>query len=64
MNSVTSTERSTLCLNKVVLYQVIDRKTGAVCGQYSTRVAASRRVDKLDNAYGGYRYCVRVIASS
>ena len=43
------------------MYQVIDRQTQAVVGTYKTRVAASRRVDKLDNAYGAYRYYVKSV---
>ena len=44
-------------------YEVYDRQTGAVVGgPYSTRVRASRAVDRLDNKYGGYRYGHRPIA--
>lgn len=41
------------------MYQVIDRHTGLPVGKpCKTRVAASRKVDRLDNAYGAYRYYV------
>lgn len=43
-----------------VLYIVIDRHTGLQVGcAHKTRVSASRKVDRLDNAYGAYRYSVR-----
>jgi hypothetical protein len=42
-------------------YQVIDRQTQQVVGTYKNRAAASRRVDKLDNEYGSYRYFVKTI---
>lgn len=44
-------------------WQVIDRHTGKVMGVYATLKRASRRVDALDNAYGGYRYTHRFIAA-
>lgn len=44
------------------MYIIIDRQTGLQVGKaYQSRVAASRRVDVLDNAYGAYRYAVRCI---
>jgi hypothetical protein len=43
------------------MYQVIDRQTGNVIGTYKTRVSASRAVDRLDNAYGGYRYYAKLV---
>ena len=42
-------------------YQVIDLHTKTIVGTYDTRKAASRRADKLDQAYGATRYTVRVI---
>lgn len=42
-------------------YQVVDGKTGQVLSTHAKRVFASRKVDRLDNAYGAYRYRVRVI---
>lgn len=42
-------------------YQVIDRHTQIVIGTYKTRSRASNKVDKLDNAYGGYRYSVKLL---
>lgn len=48
--------------DRIRAYEVIDRHTGQRVGKpYATRVAASRRVDKLDNAYGAYRYAVRAM---
>lgn len=43
------------------MYEVIDRHTGYVMGVYSTLKRAIRKVDKLDNEYGGYRYYHRRI---
>lgn len=41
------------------MYQVVDLKDGRkVVGEYKSRKRASNRVDKLDNAYGAYRYQV------
>lgn len=40
----------------MIKYQVIDKVTKQVIGTYSTRKRASNKVDKLDNAYGCYRY--------
>ena len=42
-------------------YQVIDRHTGKVMGVYSTLRRAIRRVDKLDNDYGTYRYMYKKV---
>ena len=42
-------------------YAVIDRRTGKTMGIYSTRRRASRKVDKLDNEYGGYRYIYKQV---
>jgi hypothetical protein len=43
------------------MYIVIDTRTGLQATRtiYKTRRAASRAVDRLDNAYGAYRYQVR-----
>lgn len=39
------------------MYQVYDRHTGLNVGKPSKSLrAASAKVDRLDNAYGGYRY--------
>ena len=41
------------------MYAIIDRQTGLQVGKpYKDRIRASRRADKLDNAYGAYRYYV------
>ena len=43
-------------------YVVIDRHTQQqVGGRYQSRSRARARVDKLDNAYGAYRYSVRTL---
>lgn len=43
----------------IVVYQVIDRQTGSQVGKnYVDRKRARSRADKLDNAYGAYRYGV------
>ncbi len=41
------------------MYRVIDSQTKQVMGTYSTRARASRKADKLDLAYGAYRYSVQ-----
>lgn len=41
------------------MYIVVDTHTGLVVGTYSTAQRARNRVDKLDLAYGAYRYAVR-----
>jgi hypothetical protein len=41
---------------KPIGYHIIDRHTGAKVGHAKTRSAATRSVDKRDNAYGAYRY--------
>ena len=38
------------------MYQVIDRKTGEIVGNYKTLKTAKRAVDRKDNKYGGCRY--------
>lgn len=43
------------------MYQVIDRQTQEVKGTYKNRSTARNKADKLDNAYGAYRYCVKEI---
>lgn len=43
-------------------YQVYDRHTGYPVGRpLNTRAAANRKVDRLDNAYGAYRYYVQIV---
>lgn len=42
------------------MYIIVDKHTGHQVGkEYTSRSRASHRVDKLDNAYGAYRYSVR-----
>lgn len=44
------------------MFEVINyRKGNVVVGKYKTRKAASRAVDRLDNAYGAYSYRVREV---
>lgn len=45
-------------------YEVVDKQTGKVLSVHDNRVRASRKVDRLDNAYGAYRYFVRTIYAS
>ena len=42
-------------------YQVLDR-AGKLMGTYGTKTGAERKIDALDNEYGGYRYRVRLQA--
>jgi hypothetical protein len=43
------------------MYQVIDNQTKAVVGIYKSRNRANNKADRLDNAYGAYRYLVKKI---
>lgn len=43
-------------------YQVIDSRTGVLMGTYASLKMASRRADKLDQAFGAVRYTVRSVA--
>jgi hypothetical protein len=56
-----TTEFQTL-LNSPV-WQVIDNHTGAAIGKPMKRRAAGRKVDRLDLAYGAYRYSVKQVQS-
>jgi hypothetical protein len=42
-------------------YEIVDGQTGAKVGTAKTRAAASRAVDRRDNAYGAYRYRARAV---
>ena len=53
---------TTATLPSRTTYHVIDKQTGAHMGTYATRVAARRRADKLDLAYGAIRYLVRLVS--
>jgi hypothetical protein len=44
------------------MYEIIDKHTGCVVGKASTLRAASRAVDRRDNAYGAYRYTHRKVS--
>lgn len=45
-----------------VRFAIIDTRTGNQVGSlYTNRKRAVSRADKLDNAYGAYRYTVRTI---
>ena len=46
------------------MYLIIDRHTKQVVGKASTLIRACRRIDKLDNAYGGYRYGYKRVEES
>ena len=43
-------------MDKPIRYDIIDSHTGQKVGEAKTRAAASRSVDRRDNAYGGYRF--------
>jgi hypothetical protein len=44
------------------MYEIIDNQTGLrVGGTYTNRRRARTRADKLDLAYGAYRYTVRPV---
>jgi hypothetical protein len=40
------------------MFQIINSRTKEVVGQRTTRKAASRLVDKLDNQYGAYVHTI------
>lgn len=44
-----------------IVYQIIDRQTGAIMGTYKGRIRARHRADRLDNEYGAHRYYVRQV---
>jgi len=44
------------------MYQIIDSRTQQIVGTFQSYIRASRKRDKLDNEYGGYRYQVRKVA--
>ena len=45
------------------VWQVIDKHTGKAMGKPLRRLAAFRKLDRLDNEYGGYRYSVKQVQS-
>jgi hypothetical protein len=48
-------------LNALLIWQVVDNHTGLTMGKPLNRKAASRKQDRLDNVYGGYRYGVKQV---
>lgn len=50
-------------MNAPFRYLVIDLKDGCVMARYCDAKPARRRAEKLDLAYGAYRYAVREIKS-
>jgi hypothetical protein len=46
------------------MFEVYDRHSGDIVGNYGSLKAASRAVDRRDNQYGGYRYGHRPIGKS
>jgi hypothetical protein len=50
-----------MTLAPAIRYDIIDNHTKQVVGTAKTHRAASRSVDRRDNAYGSYRYSVRTI---
>jgi hypothetical protein len=45
----------------LVRVDIIDKHTGRKVGECKTLRAASRSVDRRDNAYGAYRYSARPV---
>jgi len=46
------------------MYRIVDTKTGQQVGKnYKSRSRARAQADKLDNAYGAYRYIVRIVGA-
>ncbi len=43
------------------MYQVYDTRTGQIMGTYQTLKRATRKIDKLDLAYGAVRYSYKHI---
>jgi hypothetical protein len=43
------------------MFEVYDRITGKVMATYADRKKARAKVDRLDNAYGAYRYSFRTL---
>ncbi len=48
-------------MEKAIRYDIVDRHTGNVVGKATTRVGASRAVDRRDAAYGASRYSAKPI---
>lgn len=47
-------------VERIVMYEIVDNHTKARVGTfYNNRARAQRRADRLDQAYGAYRYFVR-----
>lgn len=53
--------KTTLKIEEIEMYEVIDRKTGLRIGIYKTSKAAIRAVNRLDNIYGACRYYKKTI---
>lgn len=45
----------------MIMYEIVDRKTGQVVSRCKTLAGARRSVDRRDNAYGAYRYMARKV---
>ena len=45
----------------MIIYEIVDRKTGKVVGRCKTLAGARRSVDKRDNEHGSYRYTARKV---
>lgn len=44
------------------MFAIIDKQTGKQVGKnYKCRIRARRRIDILDNDYGGYRYYLKTL---
>lgn len=45
------------------MFQVVNTRTGAIVGTYSTKQRARAAVDRKDNEYGGYAHSVREVVA-
>lgn len=57
--SKVTNDSTTPTLHTMAVFQVVEKGTLKVMSTHNTRIAASRKVDRLDNAYGCYHYFVR-----
>lgn len=45
------------------MFEVYDRLTGKVMAKYDDKKKARAKMDRLDRAYGAYRYNVRTVGA-
>jgi hypothetical protein len=48
-------------MTRIIRYDIIDRHTQTIAGTAKTRSDAFEAVDRLNNAYGAYRYVERPV---